>query len=136
MFIHQKRVNESDRSFSDLIVGIGSRRWNWKFREKHFLNPKPELLLHSRYSFWLKTLFTFFTFFRGSVLDKSQSLPQVDSSGQKLYLECNRSSGFGFQKCFSRNFQLHRRDPIKKLVFRFKISHFGLQILKCQKQNW
>ena len=26
-------------------------------------------------------------------------------------LECNRSSGFGFQKCFSRNFQFHRRDP-------------------------
>ena len=22
------------------------------------------------------------------------------------------SSGFGFQKCFSRNFQFHRRDPI------------------------
>ena len=26
-------------------------------------------------------------------------------------LECNRSSGFGFQKCFSQNFQLHCRDP-------------------------
>ena len=25
--------------------------------------------------------------------------------------ECNRSSGFGFQKCFSRNFQFHRRNP-------------------------
>ena len=31
---------------------IGSRRWNWKFREKHFWNPNPELLLHSSYSFW------------------------------------------------------------------------------------
>ena len=31
---------------------LGSRRWNWKFREKHFLNLNPELLLHSSYSFW------------------------------------------------------------------------------------
>ena len=33
---------------------LGSRRWNWKCREKHFWNPKPELLLHSSYSFWPK----------------------------------------------------------------------------------
>ena len=39
----------------------------------------------------------------------------VDSLGQKLQLECNRSSGFGIQKCFSRNFQLQRRDPKVKL---------------------
>ena len=39
-----------------------------------------------------------FTFFRGSVLAKSQPLPLVDSLGQKLQLECNRSSGFDF-KC-------------------------------------
>ena len=32
--------------------GIGSRRWNWKFRENHFWNPNPELLLHSSYSSW------------------------------------------------------------------------------------
>ena len=31
---------------------IGSRRRNWKFREKHFWNPNSELLLHSSYSFW------------------------------------------------------------------------------------
>ena len=31
---------------------IGSRRWNWKFQEKHFKDPNPELLLHSSYSFW------------------------------------------------------------------------------------
>ena len=31
---------------------VGSRRWNWKYREKHFWNPNPELLLHSSYSFW------------------------------------------------------------------------------------
>ena len=28
---------------------LGSRRWNWKFREKNFWNPNPELLLHSSY---------------------------------------------------------------------------------------
>ena len=32
---------------------LGSRRWNWKFREKHFWIPNPEFLLHSSYSFWL-----------------------------------------------------------------------------------
>ena len=32
------------------VFAIGSRRWNWKFREKHFWNPNPELLLHSSYS--------------------------------------------------------------------------------------
>ena len=37
-----------NRTISDL----GSRRWNWKFREKHFWNPNPEFLLHSSYSFW------------------------------------------------------------------------------------
>ena len=31
---------------------LGSRRWNWKFREKHFWNPNLELLLHSTYSCW------------------------------------------------------------------------------------
>ena len=30
-----------------------------------------------------------------------------------FHIFCNRSSGFGFQKCFSRKFQLHRRDPIE-----------------------
>ena len=34
------------------VFAIGSRRWNWKFREKHFWNPNPELLLHSSYSLW------------------------------------------------------------------------------------
>ena len=37
--------------FSGILI-IGSRRWNWKFREKYFWNPNPELLLHSSYSFW------------------------------------------------------------------------------------
>ena len=32
--------------------GLGSRRWNWKFQEKHFWNPNPELLFHSNHSFW------------------------------------------------------------------------------------
>ena len=38
----------------DLVLGpvLGSRWWNWKFREKHFWNPNPELLLHSSYGFW------------------------------------------------------------------------------------
>ena len=35
-----------------IIHVLGSRRWNCKFREKHFWNPNPELLLHSSYSFW------------------------------------------------------------------------------------
>ena len=30
-------------------IELGSRRWNWKFREKQFWNPKSELLLHSSY---------------------------------------------------------------------------------------
>ena len=30
-------------------------------------------------------------------------------------LSPNRCSGFGFQKCFSRNFQFHRRDPNSNL---------------------
>ena len=61
---------------------LGSRRWNWKFREFFFLNPNPDFLLHSSYSSWLwlstggsdwdiasplpwkmwKTIFIFFTF--------------------------------------------------------------------------
>ena len=32
-------------------------------------------------------------------------------------LNRNRSSGFGFQKCFSRNFQFHRRDPNERMDF-------------------
>ena len=35
-----------------IISGLGSRPWNWKFQEKHFKDPNPELLLHSSYSFW------------------------------------------------------------------------------------
>ena len=31
---------------------LGSRRWSWKFREKHFGNPNPELRWHSSYSCW------------------------------------------------------------------------------------
>ena len=30
---------------------VGSRRWNWKFREKAWEKQDPELLLHSSYSF-------------------------------------------------------------------------------------
>ena len=56
-----------------------------------------------------KNIKSVFHIFYGNVLAKSQPLPLVDSQGQKLSLECNRSSGF--QKCFSRNFQFHRRDP-------------------------
>ena len=65
-------------------ITLGSRRWNWKFRENFFLKSNPELLSHSSYSFWpkaiyqlqllglskhatmnklLKTSFLFFTFF-------------------------------------------------------------------------
>ena len=45
------------------IAPIGSRRWNWKFREKHFWNPNPELMLHSSYSFWKNTFYIFHNFF-------------------------------------------------------------------------
>ena len=53
--------NISDQKFQSKIIFpiiklfkviLGSRRWNWKFREKHFWNPNSELLLHSSYSFW------------------------------------------------------------------------------------
>ena len=30
---------------------VGSRRWNWKFREIFYSKSDPELLLHSSYSF-------------------------------------------------------------------------------------
>ena len=39
-----------DRKVLNERVVVGSRRWNCKFREKHFWNPNPELLLHSSYS--------------------------------------------------------------------------------------
>ena len=84
---------------------VRSRRWNWKFRKRHFWNPNPEFLLHSSYSFWPwlssnssgwdlasslpwknceKHLLYFSQFFHISVLAKSQALPLVDSQGQKL----------------------------------------------------
>ena len=46
-----------------------SRRWNWKFRKKHFWIPNPEVLLHLSYSFWsyLST--------SGSCWDFASSLP-------------------------------------------------------------
>ena len=31
-------------------LALGSRRWNWKFRGKHFWNPNPKLLLYSSYN--------------------------------------------------------------------------------------
>ena len=39
---------------TEAIVGVtlGSRRWNWKLRDKAWENQDPELLLHSSYSFW------------------------------------------------------------------------------------
>ena len=42
-----------DRRLRVLLFGLGSRRWNWKFRGKYFWNPDDELLLHSSYSFGL-----------------------------------------------------------------------------------
>ena len=38
------------------------------------------------------------------------------------WLQCNRSSEFGFQKYFSRNVQFHRRDPIYDSVQDLKSS--------------
>ena len=72
---------------------------------------------------------TFFTFFHDSGLTKSQLLPLIDSQGQKLKLECNRSYGFGFQKWFSRNFQFHRRDPTLHLIFILESTLFPLFII-------
>jgi len=51
-----------------------------------------------------KRLFYFSHFFHGCGLAKSQSLPLVDSQGQKLYFECNRSSG----SCFVPEFSISR----------------------------
>ena len=36
----------------NLELGLGSRRWNWKFREKAWEKQDTEILLHSSYSFW------------------------------------------------------------------------------------
>ena len=47
-----EKIRELPCLFLTSHVKLGSRRWNWKFREKHFWNPNPELLLHSSYSFW------------------------------------------------------------------------------------
>ena len=70
---------------------LGSRRWNWKFREKACDKQNPELLLHSSYSFWPK-LFT-----SGSGWDLASPLP---------WKNCEKS------------FQLHRRDPnVPETVF-------------------
>ena len=41
----------------------------------------------------------------------TQQVPYHEKIVNTLFIS-NRSSGFGFQKCFSRNFQFHRRDPI------------------------
>ena len=59
----------------------------------------------------VKHFWYFSQFFHGDGLAKSQPLPLVDSQGQKQYLECNRNSGFGFQKCLFPEFKLRRRDP-------------------------
>ena len=108
-------LTATDLTFTNFMLCIGSRRWNWKFREKHFWNPNPELLLHSSYSFWsyLST--------SSSGWDSACPLPLVDSSGQKLSLECNRSSGFGFQTCFPRNFQFLRRGPSYIIDWPFRL---------------
>ena len=55
----------SDVGETSCVYELGSRRWNWKFREKAWEKQDTELLLHST--------------------------------------------------CFSRNFQLHRRDPSTNL---------------------
>ena len=53
-----------------LHSSVGSRRWNWKFREKAWEKQDTELLLHSSYSFWPLLR---------EKLSKSQPLPLVDS---------------------------------------------------------
>ena len=58
---------------------LGSRRWNWKFRERHFWNPNPELLLHSSYSF-LHELST-----TGSCWDLASQLPWKNCEKHFLY---------------------------------------------------
>ena len=37
---------------NESLAKLGSRRWNWKFREEHFWNPNLEFLLHSSYRCW------------------------------------------------------------------------------------
>ena len=58
---------------------LGSRRRNWKIREKHFLNPNPEILLYSSYSFWPELSTS------GSDWDLASRLPWKNCEKYKKY---------------------------------------------------
>ena len=55
---------KSHASFSLNNHDLGSRRWNWKFRE-NFFNPNPDFLLHSSYSFWPQLSTSYSTSYSG-----------------------------------------------------------------------
>ena len=62
---------------------------------------------------FLKTLFYIFHnfFMVAYLLSPSRCHWQTQVKNYNLNVTEVRDSGFGFQKCLSRNFQLHRRDP-------------------------
>ena len=51
-FISQFKAYTNDVTIWSREWWLGSRRWHWKFREKHFWNANLELLLNSSYIFW------------------------------------------------------------------------------------
>ena len=77
---------------------IGSRRWNWEFRESFFLNPNPDFLFHSSYSFWLWLSTS------GSGWDLACSLP---------WKKCEKSLFL----YFSHFFEIQNRDSDLKKSF-------------------
>ena len=67
---------------------------------------------------------------------------EIEISGKSIFeirIRCNRSSGFGFQKCFSRHFQFHRRDPtlIPETIGNHIFSSYTrLELLQCLLALW
>ena len=51
-------------------------------------------------------------------------------------LNRNRSSDFGFQKCFSRNFQFHRRDPNRHRIFSYVAPNYEYEVMSNLQSRW
>ena len=86
-------------------MSVGSRRWNWKFQEKHGESRIPNFCCIQGIVFDLSYLSVTTI---GSDWDLASPLTWKICEKYK-----KRFSGFGFQKYFSRNFQFYRRDPIQ-----------------------